>query len=96
MESTTMLIRYEGTAHFLEHMLFLGTKKYPNEYDYERYISDSNGSLNGYTSNDHSMYYFSSLDPKHFHGALDRFSRFFYEPLFNPSCVEREMNGKAI
>lgn len=84
---------HAGTAHFLEHMLFLGTAKYPSESDYERYIYDSNGSMNGYTANDHSMYYFSSLSPDKLEGALDRFSRFFYEPLFNSSCINREMNA---
>ena len=33
--------RHEGTAHFLEHMLFLGTEKYPSESDYERYDTDN-------------------------------------------------------
>ncbi|KAJ3152968.1 hypothetical protein HDU86_005423 [Geranomyces michiganensis] len=83
----------EGTAHFCEHMLFLGTKKFPSEHDYERFIFDSNGQMNGYTANDHSLYYFSDVSPSAFDGALDRFARFFYEPLFNPSCVEREQNA---
>ncbi|KAI8926715.1 Metalloenzyme, LuxS/M16 peptidase-like protein [Entophlyctis helioformis] len=85
--------RHAGTAHFLEHMLFLGTQKYPSENDYERFVLDSNGSLNGYTASDHSMYYFSGITPSALDGALDRFSRFFYEPLFNESCVSREMNA---
>ncbi|TPX44671.1 hypothetical protein SeLEV6574_g04356 [Synchytrium endobioticum] len=83
----------EGTAHFLEHMLFLGTVKYPKENDYERFIYDHNGVLNAYTSSDHTMYYFTNVTPNAFEGALDRFSRFFYEPLFNDSCVEREQNA---
>ena len=28
----------EGLPHFLEHMLFLGTEKYPDSSEYERYI----------------------------------------------------------
>ena len=28
-----------GLAHFLEHMLFLGTKKYPNENSYSEFLS---------------------------------------------------------
>ncbi|TPX30829.1 hypothetical protein SmJEL517_g05695 [Synchytrium microbalum] len=83
----------EGTAHFLEHMLFLGTAKYPKENDYERFIYDNNGVLNAYTSSDHTMYFFTNVTPNALEGALDRFSRFFYEPLFNESCVEREQNA---
>jgi len=28
-----------GLAHFCEHMLFLGTKKYPDENEYTKYLS---------------------------------------------------------
>ena len=28
-----------GLAHFCEHMLFLGTKTYPDENEYSRYLS---------------------------------------------------------
>ena len=28
-----------GLAHFLEHMLFLGTEKFPDENEYNRYLS---------------------------------------------------------
>jgi len=27
-----------GTAHFLEHMLFMGTEKYPSENEYSKFI----------------------------------------------------------
>ena len=27
-----------GTAHFLEHMLFMGTSKYPSENEYSQFI----------------------------------------------------------
>ena len=35
-----------GLAHFLEHMLFLGTDKYPDAAEYERYITEHGGSRN--------------------------------------------------
>jgi insulysin len=72
--------KYEGTAHFLEHMLFLGTKKYPNECEYDRYIRDNNGYLNGYTANDHSMYFFDGISPASLEGII-KLSR-FVGPLF--------------
>lgn len=36
----------EGMAHFLEHMLFLGTEKYPREGQFQSFISQNGGSNN--------------------------------------------------
>jgi insulysin len=80
---------FPGTAHFLEHMLFLGTEKYPNESEYDRFISQNGGTMNAYTARDHTTYLFA-IDNNAFLEALDRFSWFFKAPLFNPSGVERE------
>ena len=33
-------VDFQGIAHFLEHMLFMGTGKYPNENEYSQYIQD--------------------------------------------------------
>lgn len=83
---------YPGLAHFNEHMLFLGTKKYPEESAYDRFISEHGGSLNAYTANSYTSYLFSINNPD-FAPALDRFSSFFKEPLFNPSGVARELQA---
>ncbi|MEC7838527.1 MAG: insulinase family protein [Chlamydiota bacterium] len=85
-------IEHPGIAHFLEHMLFLGTKKYPNEGDYHQYIRDNGGQANAFTAN-HITSYMFAIDNNAFDGALDRFSEFFKEPLFNPSGVSRELNA---
>ena len=34
---------YPGMAHFLEHMLFMGTKAYPSEFEYMQFINDHGG-----------------------------------------------------
>jgi len=81
---------HQGTAHFLEHMLFLGTSKFPSENEYTRFVSENGGVTNAYTSSDHTVYGFK-VNPSAFEGAMDRFSQFFISPLFNESCVEREM-----
>lgn len=79
-----------GLAHFCEHMLFLGTKKYPVENEFTQFLTQNGGSYNAYTANDHTNYYFStkteSLQP-----SLDRFAQFFLEPLFTTSATEREI-----
>lgn len=85
-------IDYPGIAHFLEHMLFLGTEKYPIESDYNRYISEHDGMTNAFTSNDFTGYVFT-VDNKAFPEALDRFAQFFITPLFNPSGIDRELQA---
>lgn len=85
-------VDYPGIAHFLEHMLFLGNKKYPSETEYEQYITEHGGQFNAFTSNDFTGYVFS-IDNEAFPEALDRFSNFFKEPLFNPSGVDRELQA---
>lgn len=82
----------QGIAHFLEHMLFLGTEKYPEEDSYSRFISEHGGQTNAFTSNDRTSYIFTVNNPA-FPEALDRFSSFFTVPLFNPSGVARELNA---
>ena len=79
----------EGLAHFLEHMLFLGTKKYPLPGEYKEFISAHGGSDNAYTSFEHTNYFFT-VDTSHLEPALDRFSQFFVAPLFNENYVVRE------
>lgn len=45
-----------GLAHFCEHMLFLGTKKYPDENEFSTYLSDHGGSSNAYTDSEDTAY----------------------------------------
>jgi insulysin len=85
-----------GLAHFLEHMLFLGTKKYPVAGEYQSFISQHGGSHNAFTASEHTNYFFE-IEHQQLQGALDRFSRFFHEPLFTEDYVQREkeaVNGE--
>ena len=83
-------VEYPGMAHFLEHMLFMGTQAYPNESEYSRFISDNGGETNAVTSTDKTIYMFS-VNNAAFEGALDRFSHFFIDPLFSADAVDREL-----
>lgn len=85
-------IDHPGIAHFTEHLLFLGTKSYPEEGEYHRYIRDHGGATNAFTTNDTTCFMFS-VDNGFFEGALDRFAAFFKEPLFNESGVKRELQA---
>ncbi|KAF3666553.1 Zinc-metallopeptidase, peroxisomal [Capsicum annuum] len=61
----------EGLAHFLEHMLFYASEKYPVENSYSKYITQHGGSTNAYTSSEHTNFYFD-INADCFEEALDR------------------------
>lgn len=81
-----------GLAHFLEHMLFLGTEKFPQPDGYQAYIGTHGGTNNAYTAADHTNYFFD-IAPTHFEGALDQFAQFFIAPTFATDYVDREMKA---
>ncbi|XP_030382565.1 insulin-degrading enzyme [Scaptodrosophila lebanonensis] len=81
-----------GLAHFCEHMLFLGTQKYPSENGYTTYLSQNGGSSNAATYPLSTKYHFH-IAPEALEGALDRFASFFIAPLFTSSATEREINA---
>lgn len=82
----------EGMAHFLEHMLFLGTEKYPDVTDYGNYVKSNGGYNNAYTTSDHTNYQFE-VRHEAFAGGLDRFAQFFIAPKFNADFVGREVSA---
>jgi len=82
----------EGLAHFLEHMLFLGTKKYPDSGEYSGFIRDHGGFNNAFTSFTDTNYHFD-IEAEFLEPALDRFAQFFIAPLFTEELVEREKNA---
>lgn len=85
-------LKSPGLAHFLEHMLFLGTKTYPEEAGFQRFVSEGGGITNAYTATNATCYIFS-IKNESFEEGLDRFASFFKEPLFNPSGVSRELKA---
>jgi len=85
-------IEYLGLAHFLEHMLFMGTEKYSDENYYFKYLNEHGGISNAYTSGESTNYFFD-VNVSHFPTALDIFSQFFIAPLFNKDAIKREINA---
>jgi len=82
----------QGLAHYLEHMLFLGTEKYPAVEEFGEYLQRNGGYNNAYTARDRTNYHLE-IRPDAFEGALDRFAQFFIAPKFTPEFNEREVNA---
>ncbi|KMZ64568.1 putative Insulin-degrading enzyme [Zostera marina] len=82
----------EGLAHFLEHMLFYASEKYPIEDSYSKYIAEHGGSTNAYTSSEHTNYYFD-INADCLEEALDRFAQFFIKPLMSADATLREIKA---
>ena len=83
---------YEGLAHFCEHMLFIGTKKYPETNQYSHFLQTHGGGDNAYTSTQNTNYFFN-VEAEYFSTALDMFAHFFIDPLFSVESVMDEMNA---
>ena len=82
----------QGLAHFCEHMLFLGTQKYPEEDAYSNFLSTHGGNDNAFTSTQETNYHFS-VQADYLEQALDRFAQFFIAPLFSPGAVSKESHA---
>lgn len=72
----------QGLAHFLEHMLFMGTKKYPVENDYDKFLAQHGGCSNAYTTEFYTNFFFE-VAPDYLAASLDRFELIMFNQYFN-------------
>jgi insulysin len=78
-----------GIAHFLEHMLFNGTKKFPKENAFMNFISQHGGHTNAFTAHDFTCYFYT-INSNAISKSIEMFSDFFINPLLNKDAVNRE------
>jgi secreted Zn-dependent insulinase-like peptidase len=83
---------YQGLAHCLEHMIFLGTEKYPKPSGFDDFLNKNSGYSNANTSLDHTNYHFEICNDKLEEG-IDMFSEFFSKPLFTNELLNKELNA---
>jgi insulysin len=84
--------KIEGLAHFLEHMVFMGSKKYPDSNDFMSNVNNSGGVTNAYTSDKNTNYHFI-VDSGKYMDILDRFAQFFTNPLLKKEYIDKEINA---
>ncbi|XP_056304205.1 nardilysin b [Danio aesculapii] len=81
-----------GLAHFLEHMVFMGSEKYPVENGFDAFLKKHGGSDNASTDCERTIFQFD-VQRKYLREALDRWAQFFICPLMIPDAVDREVEA---
>jgi nardilysin len=82
---------FGGLAHFVEHCVFLGNKKYPNRNSLDKLLSKHNGYSNAHTELEYTAFYLE-VNREGLSKALNIFAAAFDGPLFDVelSCAELE------
>ena len=83
---------YPGMAHYLEHMLFMGSTQFPEPDGFMAFTAEHGGMTNAYTGLDITNY-MMMVENDAFAEALDRFSSFFTDPLLDPTYIDKEKNA---
>ncbi|KAM8710478.1 hypothetical protein ACLKA7_017146 [Drosophila subpalustris] len=83
---------YPGLAHFLEHMIFMGSKKYPEENAFDAFVTKSGGFSNAHTENEDTCFYFE-VEEQHLDKTMDMFMNLMKEPLMSPEAMARERSA---
>lgn len=86
--------RYEtpalnGASHFIEHLMFKGTKRRPTTLDISRTLDSVGAQFNAYT-NKHVTGYYIKIDAKHTNLAVDMLHDMLFHSKFDPREMDRE------
>jgi len=78
-----------GISHFVEHMLFKGTKKRPGPIEVAETLDKVGGVYNAFTGEEYTGY-FAKVSAKHFNLALDWVSDIFLNSKLDSKAIGRE------
>ncbi|WP_028621527.1 pyrroloquinoline quinone biosynthesis protein PqqF [Pseudomonas sp. Ant30-3] len=82
-------LAWPGLAHFLEHLLFLGTERFPADQALMAYVQRHGGQVNARTS-ERTTDFFFELSPQAFSGGLERLSDMLAHPRMKLQDQQRE------
>jgi predicted Zn-dependent peptidase len=80
-----------GYAHFIEHMLFKGTKQHPNSKDIALIVDRVGGHHNAGTDREYTCYYVNVVSD-HLDLAVKLLAEMYYDSLFDTDELEKEKN----
>ncbi|MBX4187277.1 MAG: insulinase family protein [Candidatus Doudnabacteria bacterium] len=81
--------RINGISHFLEHLHFKGTKKYPNAKRLSETVDEIGGEFNANTGKEHTQYFIRAAY-EHLPLVFDVLTDMLQRPLFDERELERE------
>ena len=81
-----------GFTHLIEHLLFTGSKNYPEDNYIEKVVNKYNGDNNGVTKAFTTSYYYS-LEREGFEEFSDVLVDAVKEPLFDKNTIQKEINN---
>ncbi|HEF8783305.1 TPA: pitrilysin [Providencia alcalifaciens] len=81
-----------GLAHYLEHMVLMGSKKYPEPSSFSEFLQKHGGSHNASTAPHRTAYYFE-VENGALEAATDRLADALAEPLLDPINADKERNA---
>ncbi|XP_014089704.1 nardilysin [Bactrocera oleae] len=90
--SFTEPTEYQGLAHFLEHMIFMGSEKYPAENAFDAHIKKCGGFDNAHTEFEETCFYFE-VSEEHLDSSMDYFSALLKAPLMKKEAMTRERDS---
>jgi predicted Zn-dependent peptidase len=78
-----------GISHFLEHLFFKGSKKYPSTFEIASVLESIGADYNAFTGEEETGFYVQS-SASDFPKAFDVISDMFLNPVFDPKELEKE------
>jgi hypothetical protein len=85
-------LQHAGVAHFLEHMVFMGSSQHPQQDVLFAFLAQHGGSGNAYTASETTNYFFD-VDPPFLARATDIMADSVIAPLLTEAAAVAEINA---
>lgn len=82
----------QGLAHYTEHMVLMGSKKYPQPASFSEFLNRHAGKYNASTTANRTAFYFE-VENSAFDKALDYLADAIAEPNLDPKFADKERNA---
>lgn len=85
-------VKQQGLAHYLEHMILMGSKAFPETNSLDGFLTKNGGYNNAFTASDRTVYYLE-VNNNAFDEAVARLADAFAQPLLSETNAKKEVNA---